>query len=589
MIRTLRSMSESFQHYRFKSLLLRHFLQVFLSLTLPVFLLLLTVFLFFQKTVVEETRKANDRALGTASSVLGALYRDTVDPLINIAVDPRVGMFLRQSAPETYQDYQLVKAVRDILRLSKNSTFFHRLEIYSAAADYYVDDAGYATRGAYLAAPSLREAALNSAGRGIQWEVRTIADPPYGPGEKKVLSAVRSLDHQGWLAIHVNPVALENLLRGQELDADGMILLLDNQDKLLFHTANTPQALQAGHDIFRHERQEKPDRGAYPLTWQGQRYMVVYQQLSGTPWRCALMIPRETVEGSIRFLRSLVIASLTAGLLVSLCLSLLLSQQSFRPIKEIMGALKQLESEERSPQDNELSYILMHLASLYDGHRQLKQDALERYSALTQAQALALQAQLGPHFLNNTIQVIQWMVLSETGREDSPALEALATLARIAGSLMENRGNQVTLAEELQWIDWYTSLLNLRYGHKIRFLIHVPESLYRCSVLRMCLQPLVENAVEHTQKGWISIHGERISGCLVLTVSDTGRGMTADEMERYNQQFLVEQQVFIHHIGLGNLNQRLRLLYGPGYPLCLSATPGGGLTVTIRMPLKPLV
>jgi len=222
---------------------------------------------------------------------------------------------------------------------------------------------------------------------------------------------------------------------------------------------------------------------------------------------------------------------------------------------------------------------------------------LERIHALIEAQyeagrsvksaeLRALQAQINPHFLYNALDLINWKAIERGAPEIAEISRALARFYYISLS-----GGQaiVSLADELGNVEAYMQIQNLRFENRIRFIVDIPDALRLCSMPKLILQPLVENAIAHgirekepEPSGFISIKAVREGDAIVLTVEDDGVGIPEDKIAT----LLVEGGSSDRHgYGVRNVNERIRLTYGEGYGLSFARRPGGGTIVTVRIPV----
>ena len=216
------------------------------------------------------------------------------------------------------------------------------------------------------------------------------------------------------------------------------------------------------------------------------------------------------------------------------------------------------------------------ITSLMDRQRQDQQ-------SLHRAELELLQAQINPHFLYNTLDSIA--ILAESQREEDviDMVNSLSTFFR--NSL--NRGEDIiSLRSELIQARSYLEIQQIRYSDILTWRIDVPDDIQDCSVPKLILQPLIENALYHGIKnrrgrGLISITGEESGDDLFLHVTDNGAGISEEQLALLQSGSFEE-----HHSGLGlkNVHQRIRLYCGEPYGLSFDSVPGAGTTVTIRLP-----
>lgn len=200
---------------------------------------------------------------------------------------------------------------------------------------------------------------------------------------------------------------------------------------------------------------------------------------------------------------------------------------------------------------------------------------------------LALQSQTNPHFLLNTIDFIYWNQVGETGFASQQSL-MLENLSKMLKYSLDTSEVLISLEEELQHVRTYLEIQNRRKAPKIEVIFNIPEELKTIRILKILLQPVIENsykyAIDTTAKKQVSIrikaYMERKD--LLIVISDSGIGLPDSKIREINQKM----ENGLHnsgHIGLGNINRRLQLYYGSDSGVRLSETEQGGLTVTLRM------
>lgn len=209
--------------------------------------------------------------------------------------------------------------------------------------------------------------------------------------------------------------------------------------------------------------------------------------------------------------------------------------------------------------------------------RALRASQLE--ARLAEAQLQALQRQLHPHFLFNTLHAIFTLVRLDPGAAEQ-MIERLSELLRV--TLANTATQEVALAEELAYLDRYLAIEKVHFGDRLDVAVDVPLAIRDAAVPYLILQPLVENAVRHglapqRGHGTIAVVGGREGDDLVLSVSDSGRGVTGGHLATLNEG-----------VGLTNTRARLERLYGGRQRLAFSSPEGGGLVVTLRLPFMPL-
>ncbi len=206
------------------------------------------------------------------------------------------------------------------------------------------------------------------------------------------------------------------------------------------------------------------------------------------------------------------------------------------------------------------------------------------------AQIKALQAHINPHFLNNTLEIINWQARMSGDVKASKMIEALSTVLDAA---LDRKGSpQVRLAEEMTYVNAYLYIVKERYGRRLTVDVDLPPELMDCLVPRLILQPVIENAVEHgigpSGQGQVSLRGFREGERLILEIENNGGLSPRDEehIARLLSPDYDMQNEPSGNIGIANVNQRLRILCGPDCGLTITRGKGGAVTARLTVALR---
>lgn len=235
------------------------------------------------------------------------------------------------------------------------------------------------------------------------------------------------------------------------------------------------------------------------------------------------------------------------------------------------------------------NYMTEEIGLLMDSQKQAADD-------LRRAEFRALQAQINPHFLYNTLDMINW--LSQTGRSEE-VTQAIQALSRFYKLTLSRKSLMNSIETELQHVSLYVKLQNMRYDDCVTFVIDVPEELYEYTIPKLTFQPIVENAFLHgimtteEKKGSILLTGWRSGDDIEFIISDDGAGIPPEKLDTlmYDVDHTdtdsgVKQPAIPGHIGIYNTNLRLKSLYGESYGLFFTSTLGKGTEVTFKIPAR---
>lgn len=198
-----------------------------------------------------------------------------------------------------------------------------------------------------------------------------------------------------------------------------------------------------------------------------------------------------------------------------------------------------------------------------------------------------LQEQINPHFLYNTLDTIMWLAIDH---QDDKVVEMVAALSGFFRTSLSHGEDKITIREELEHVENYLKIQQLRYGDIMEYSIDVPDEIKKNDIVKITLQPLVENALYHglkkqREKGMIKISSVDDENNIFLIVEDNGVGMQPEQVVQINKEMY--EDIWVNRttgFGIANVNRRIKLYYGEEYGLILESEPDIGTKVIVVVP-----
>ena len=400
-----------------------------------------------------------------------------------------------------------------------------------------------------------------------------------------VVTMIEPLERDGeeaWVALDLQFASISSYINNVGIGQHGYCFLMD-ESGILYH----PQQQL----IYSQLKSEDTDTLANlpDGTYSESNVIYVLQTVEGSPWRVVgVSYVDELVTSSLWENFWLLALAAVAILLAALVSSIVISRALSRPLKGLSRAMRQFEKNADTftyapvggaREVQELSESFSHMVVKI---QHLMETVRREEINLRKTELKALQAQINPHFLYNTLDSIAWMC--EQGRNDEAVqmVNALAQLFRISIS----RGHElIPIRSELRHAESYLKIQKHRYKNQFSYRFDVDESCLDFLCNKITLQPIIENAIYHGINGLVD-EGEivitlRADGSdVVFTVADNGVGMEEEQI----QAILRKERSDHTGIGIKNVNDRLKIYFGEGYGITIDSEPDVGTTVTIRMP-----
>lgn len=323
-------------------------------------------------------------------------------------------------------------------------------------------------------------------------------------------------------------------------------------------------------------------------------FAVVAVKSSYGNWYYWMEVSVEYYGGRFDDVRHFMLWSAVVSILVGLFVSILLALKSYKPVRYAVGLLESDETVVEEILHNETNqnefrriFELTHQIPKAGAGNELKSNEwLER---LGRAQMHVLQSQITPHFLYNTLESIRWMAVEWTGDQNEVS-KSVYSLSQLLRKSLNQTSYFVSLGEEVEHAKLYLQVMEIQDPGKLQITWDVPEELYSCKVVRFTLQPILENAIKHgfrhrRFRGRLEVKAEVVADTLMIRIMDDGCGMTREECIKVNQRLASEYDIVNERVGVQNVNQRIKIMFGEEYGVRLMPGLEEGLMVYLAFPI----
>ncbi|MFB6365894.1 sensor histidine kinase [Paenibacillus elgii] len=394
-----------------------------------------------------------------------------------------------------------------------------------------------------------------------------------------------TLQNHGTLLVDWKWTGMDRIVRNDRSDFKGELLLLTADGTVLYDSSRRYMGQSYP---YMHALRDQSD----PVALDEPAY-VQLKTLNQGGIVLASIVPVAKVSEGLQGMKRTVIAGTGLCVAAAVLLSYLLMTKFSRRTQTVIRAMRKL-------QDGDLSVRvtvqkedeLFHIATSFNKMCETLQEHIQRVylSEIKQRQAelLALQAQIQPHFLYNTLEAIRLKAVMDGNRDVGDMIYSLGALFQ---NLIKHE-TMVTVQDEVQLCRLYLNLLRARYPNRFDYEIGIDEAVGRCAILKLTLQPIVENCIRHAFQGAapdgrerrIVVRGWAEGSDVRIAVADNGSGIVPERLAQLQRDLAHPPQPSGASIGLTNVNERLKHSFGEAYGLWIDSRPGEGATVTITIP-----
>jgi len=393
----------------------------------------------------------------------------------------------------------------------------------------------------------------------------------------------------GTLCINLRSEIIEDLTENIDIGDEGFILICDEKGNIINHKdKNLISTNMRSHEYI--EKILSNNEGSFECAIQNDNFIVNYFTSPYTKWKFATILPSSELNYKI-FIKSLSsILVCIACIPVAIFFSLIISNNLYTPIKVLKNAMRKAAEGDFSAKIEDIgkdefselneSFNTM-VKNIDDTIKELYRTRLLK----KEAELKALQSQINPHFLYNTLDSMYWMARLSRTEELSIMISAFSKFLKI--NLSKGR-DIISIKEVIEEIEHYLTIQKYRFGDKFDVVIDVDQELYNYSMIKFIMQPMVENAIYHgierkKGKGMIKIIGRRVQDHIKFSVIDDGIGMSQERLEQVMES--IDKGMEDRNFALVNISKRIQAVYGDEFKINIKSREGLGTEVEVEIPI----
>ena len=399
----------------------------------------------------------------------------------------------------------------------------------------------------------------------------------------------RTGEREGVFFVDLNYSTISDLCNNNSMGNRGYVFILDQDGNVVYHPKQ--ELIYGGLRTENISEIMECERDSLIVREGSESKLYTLSKSKKTGWTVVGAVYASELLKNNRQAQILYILVAAVLLLGVIGISSMLSREITRPLRQLRDSMLMVEEGEfdKANVDITLNNEIGSLAKSFNVMTEkirtlLEQNVYEQRQKL-KSEFQAQQAQINPHFLYNTLDSIIWM--AEAGQNDEVVLMTSA-LARILRQSISNDQEQVSVEQEINYVQSYLTIQKMRYKDKLEYSIEISPEIMHVMIVKFTLQPLVENAIYHglkkkKKKGNLTICGCVSQGKALITVEDDGVGM--DEQEIGNIFHEKKREKKQGGVGIPNVQKRLKLYYGSDYGLSYVSRKGQGTKAMIIIPL----
>lgn len=574
----------------FNSLKNKITLFLIIMLTIPLIAVGAISYIKSSSIIKEKVSISNLNTLKQTANNLDFIIRDVENFSLYLIQNDSISDFLKTDNNYNYQQiqHQKTQVNRELMYLLTPKDYIHSVHIFG------FNGLDIRTRGSLIDLNSeITHSALNRKG-GVLWFNQELLS--YDGSRTNVISLIRIINdinnisnQLGFLLINIPEESLKDLYNNSPLSEKEEFFIINQNQKIISSSNSNDLNNKIPSQIVNKQILDEK-QGYYNINYKNEEYLLSYYTLDNIEYTMLNLVPVEELLIENQVIQNITILSILISLLFAAVAIYLFNHSVLKPLDQVNKVMHELKNENFNIRLNisghdEIAVLGKTFNKMSEKLQNLMEQVYLEKIKQKEAELKALQAQIDPHFLYNTLDTIYWMSRMENSPETSNLIKALAKLFRLS----LNKGEEFTTVEkELEHLENYITIQKKRYEGMISFSINVEEELLDYRVVKLVLQPLVENAIYHginqkNGKGNIEVNIKKENEFLIYEVIDDGTGIKEKEMKK----LLNEVEDNNRGLGIKNVNDRIKLYFDEHCGLFFyNNQPGTKVVVKQKLSIK---
>ncbi len=583
------------QDYRYNSILVKSFLLILVLLVCSFTGIMLAVSNKMDRIITKEVGTMSITSLEKTKDRIDTVMQEVEQISGQLSLDHDVLLFLLPESKDLFNRNQ-TKLVKDKIEMySGVFNYIDSIYIYSTKNQYIVTDEGGGNISEFEDCTwydNLMKREYEPARM-----ISRLKENNY-PYLISYIQPIRLTQMQflGGIIVNIDVAKLDELVISSGDVTKEKFMIVDERDNIIFSSNQEYLMRKISTLDFYNDIDYKYQDGFQIINDGEQNIIVTVTSSDNFKWKYVSTVPLSAYKEYENSFQSFYIMLLIAVILVSVCAAVGISLYCYIPVKNILKLLKNPDLYAESfhgeiglKKDETHEIALNILRNLYSNKQM--QDEMKNYTnIINKAQITALQAQISPHFLYNTLENIRWKAISIC-KGDNEVSQIILNLSEMLRISLDNEQQIITIEEEIRNARLYIEILQLRYEGKMQVIWEIDEMALKHSIVKVSLQPIIENAVYHGIKplreaGLIKIMVQKTENMVLIEVKDNGIGMSKEEVNQLNKDMSEKYLMQEGHIGIRNVNQRLKLLMGDEAGLEIRSDMNHETSVIFRLPMS---
>ena len=575
-----------FKRFRFKSILFKNFIFYTVIVMIPILFFAVFYYNDMKNTTYDEINSASINNLNSMCDTTDAIIFEMQQFVNKTASDDSTKIFMISKNSDFNNQKLWEKLKQNNLRFKSIYGYIDSIYIYSETTD------GIICNNDYMKTDSLNDRSWltqyqNASDDNMQTFIRNKNN--YYPTVITILKPVMfSGRFVGAVAVNIDIRQLTTL-KSFEKNSDGSYNLLISGNGKIFYSKNQNLINQTTSELS--DADILKTKNPINVKADNKDYIFFSQKSQKSDMYYALLRPisdyKEKNADTIKKAFLFAVTVFICGILAAVGMT----YYSIRPINNIIDFIDSTNFEESLGAANskdELNYIIEYARELMRAKNEADNKLSNNTLNLKKAYNLALQSQINPHFLSNTLETINWKSIQLNGGNNDVS-KMIGKLGKIYNYLLKSNEYLVTIKEELTYTELYAEILSYRYKNRFEINWNIDEEILEHKIIKLSLQPILENAVYHgvkpvKRRGKIIFEGGFSGDDIYFKITDNGAGIPHDRLIKIREDLKNAFDIFDEHIGITNVNQRIKMVYKDKYGITIDSEEGKGTCVTVLIP-----